>query len=559
MVRDGAVKKYSIFGDKFFRLTLLFFILIEELSLFGYFKPAINYLIFVLISLLTVFFTLKKLEYGLYFILGEIFIGSKGYLFYLDFPHISIRLALFIIVFSVWLLRIFQHKISLGKILKSEFSFIYFLLFLFLFWGLVCGGISKNLFSNIFFDGNGWLFFLLVFVFLSVIKNWRQITRIIQIGFAAMIVIFLKTTFLFVLFARGPIFIKTIFYRWLRITGVGEVTQITSQASRIFIQSQVYCLIFFFIILAFWLFEKPKYRQKKWRLYYPLIFVTTFPVLVSFSRSFWLGLIVGVSFFFIVLKIGKFLTWPQFSLVLVKLFLIFFVELIIVFLLVTPSQGIDIAKNRFQGGEPAVSNRIVELKPLFKKIARHPLIGSGFGTTVTYKPRDPRTIEKYGHSYTTYAFEWGYLDIWLKIGLVGLAVYLYLIFKILKSGCQLFQRLIDDKTVLIFGMTAGLTALITINITSPYLNHPLGIAYIILCTAVLFVYSKKRLRVSAYKNKSFCSLIKICCGFVQPAKSKKSRINFNGSTRAFLIAPIVKAQTGRKCIFGEHKRCFRKA
>jgi len=489
MFKDKNKKFSLVFKSKFFRLVLLFFILAEELSLFSYLKPGAERFIFIIISLIAVFLTLRKLEYGLYLILGELFIGSKGYLFYFNFSRfsISIRLALFIIVFIIWIIRLAQNKISFKKILKLKFFDSYILLFLILSWGLIWGAFRKNSFKNIFFDANAWLFFLMFFVFLTVIKNWQQIKRIIQIGFAAMIDIFLKTTFLFIIFSRGSEFIKPIFYYWLRATGVGEITQISSCASRIFIQSQIYSLIFFFIVLSFWLFN-----QKKWKLFYSLIFITSFPVLVSFSRSFWLGLIVGLVVFFVGLKIKKFLHWRKTLLVLSKLFLVFFIELILIFILVTPFEGINLAKNRLKTNEPAISNRVAELKPLFRKIAQHPLIGSGFGTTITYKPKDPRTIEKYGNKYTTYAFEWGYLDICVKIGLIGLAIYLFLIFKIWRNGWQIFSPPLDNKKILIFGLITSLVALLVVNLTSPYLNHPLGISYIILCTTILTIYYNKK-------------------------------------------------------------------
>ena len=55
-------------------------------------------------------------------------------------------------------------------------------------------------------------------------------------------------------------------------------------------------------------------------------------------------------------------------------------------------------------------------------------MGRGFGATVTYQTRDPRILADNGSGeYTTYAFEWGWLDIWLKLGIFGLAAYFLLI------------------------------------------------------------------------------------------------------------------------------------
>ncbi len=127
--------------------------------------------------------------------------------------------------------------------------------------------------------------------------------------------------------------------------------------------------------------------------------------------------------------------------------------------------------------EAAVRSRWDLLPPLGREIIKHPIIGSGFGTTVTYKSSDPRAVQvNPGGIFTTYAFEWGFLDIMLKIGLTGLIVYLLLIGKIWRSGWRLGQ----SGEFISFGLLLGLGALLATNFFSPYLNHPLGIGYIIL-------------------------------------------------------------------------------
>jgi O-antigen ligase len=80
--------------------------------------------------------------------------------------------------------------------------------------------------------------------------------------------------------------------------------------------------------------------------------------------------------------------------------------------------------------------------------------------------------------FTTYAFEWGYLDILLKIGLAGLVVYLLLIVKIWRSGWSLGR----EGDFMPFGLLLGIAALLATNFFSPYLNHPLGIGYLLLCS-----------------------------------------------------------------------------
>jgi len=87
--------------------------------------------------------------------------------------------------------------------------------------------------------------------------------------------------------------------------------------------------------------------------------------------------------------------------------------------------------------------------------------------------------------YTTYAFEWGYLDIWFKIGLLGLLSYLFWLGIIFKKGISYYKTspTIEIKTITL-GLLFGLIALIITNIFTPYLNHPLGIGYLLLLSAV---------------------------------------------------------------------------
>ncbi|MCK5211552.1 O-antigen ligase family protein, partial [Candidatus Parcubacteria bacterium] len=108
---------------------------------------------------------------------------------------------------------------------------------------------------------------------------------------------------------------------------------------------------------------------------------------------------------------------------------------IIKFPLPTPGTGFSasLIQNRAMqiSGEAGVSSRWALLPELLKEIKKTPILGAGFGATVSYRTSDPRVLEQNPNGqYTTYAFEWGFLDIWLKLGLLGLSAYLALIIMI---------------------------------------------------------------------------------------------------------------------------------
>ena len=137
--------------------------------------------------------------------------------------------------------------------------------------------------------------------------------------------------------------------------------------------------------------------------------------------------------------------------------------------------------------EAGASSRWQLLPELWGKIKTAPILGRGFGATVTYKSQDPRILStNYSGEYTTYAFEWGWLDVWLKIGLLGLLAYISLLSKLIYDA-------IKTNSYLCFSLAAGLIIIFFVNIFSPYFNHPLGIGFLIVIASIV-EYLKSPLR-----------------------------------------------------------------
>ena len=112
---------------------------------------------------------------------------------------------------------------------------------------------------------------------------------------------------------------------------------------------------------------------------------------------------------------------------LIKKIIIFFVCGVAIFLLAlklpfpaprSQSSFEDMLRSRqISERDAAVASRWTLIKVLDAKIMEAPLLGSGFGATVTYISSDPRIISTTGGTYTTAAFEWNYHDILVKMGL----------------------------------------------------------------------------------------------------------------------------------------------
>ena len=84
----------------------------------------------------------------------------------------------------------------------------------------------------------------------------------------------------------------------------------------------------------------------------------------------------------------------------------------------------------------------------------------------------------------------------LKFGLVGMIIYLFIIFKFFRRlvnvKAQMSNVKVDGKLrvtdyKLRIGFALALVALLAVNIFSPYLNHPLGIGFIILISALILL------------------------------------------------------------------------
>jgi len=303
-------------------------------------------------------------------------------------------------------------------------------------------------------------------------------------------------------------------YRWLRVYGLGEITYAGSGFYRVFLQSQIYVLVALLIIISLIVYKIINRQFKRTGCGYVVVAgLLSAAIVISFSRSFWVGLI-GALLIWLILLIIK-LKPPK--LVIIKTLAVLalvgglgigFIYAAIYFPYPKSISkfSTDLIQERAEAlaGEAGVVSRLNLLPRLGQAIAQHPIIGSGFGTTVTYQTEDPRILEIYPDgNYTTYAFEWGYLDIMVKMGLVGLLVYLGLIWQVSKRGLSKLTVLSTDTSVvstdptiisinqisaidryLIIGLLTGLVAILVTSIFSPYLNHPLGIGYILLLVAI---------------------------------------------------------------------------
>ncbi len=478
-------KTMDFFG-KINKYTFLSLIVVELISLLTFLVPPLHQVAFLMVLLAAIGMAIWKLEYGLLILLAELFVGGKGQLFTIDLAgiHFSIRMALFIIVFGIWLVKANSSKLTAQKYIKNlktnQVLWAYGLMGIVVAIGLL-NGLLHNTTPNVLFDSNAWFFFALTPVFFHAINSKEKINHAMEVLLTSTCFIALKTIGTLVLFSHNIAGIGGQFYDWIRNSGVGEITYVSGTIFRIFFQSQVYIMIGFLIVVAVVLGQQIKNRKI---LFFLLgyLYLTSFALIISQSRSFWVGTVVAVGLLFIFSWI-KFKIGIKKTVITMALLIVMVISQLMALQLITGNFGGNIVADRFKNltSEAAGLSRINQLQPLTTEIFQQLIVGYGFGKTVTYISTDPRIVTTHpGGVYTTYAFEWGYLDIWLKLGMIGVLAYGFLLYTIVRQG---FKK-ISTEPVLIVGTLCGLAALLATNIFSPYLNHPLGIGYVMLLSAI---------------------------------------------------------------------------
>jgi len=301
-------------------------------------------------------------------------------------------------------------------------------------------------------------------------------------------------------------------YVWIRDTRVGEITIQTADFYRIFFQSHVFPLVALFAVLLLLAYGPAVRRSRAAQALVAFAAVAFAGLVLGLSRSFWFGGFVGALALFAGLawaRVGR-RAWLRIAGNGAAALLLGVGLILAVYSVPFPSKSGDVAFASLLGrralslaGEAAANSRWALLPELWRAGLERPLLGSGLGTTVTYTTSDPRLLaQNPTGEYTTFAFEWGYHDLWVKFGILGIVVYAWFIAALLvpyvrtvRDGREALRTgdagRPDTKHALIaLGVVAGVAALLGTHVFSPYLNHPLGIGILLMVGAYAAASSK---------------------------------------------------------------------
>ncbi|HEU0051418.1 MAG TPA: O-antigen ligase family protein [Patescibacteria group bacterium] len=460
---------------------MLGFAAFEAVSFFAIPNPYINGALALFLGVVLFLIALKRPTFAFSILISELLIGSKGALFKfgsdaLNHGGFSIRMIFFAAFLFGWIIWAIKRKTWKTWKTYVRSRWVFAALAAMLIYAFVLGWFFHQR-AFLISDANAWGFWLLLLPALDLAEHERdQFTRdLITVIFAGIGWLALQTVVFAFLFSHQLVAIGSRMYLWIRQSGLGEITKINDHAYRIFFQSQIYA-VFGVIGMAVWAF----FSHKRFRGFWILFGFLAVEIFLSLSRSFWIGLVCGV-FSSLILTLCLQNRRRQIVFRFISMTVALFIGLTAVWgLFALPPNGngqafFSLFSSRVNLDEPAAQSRWELLPVVWHKIFEHPFLGSGFGSTVNYQSKDPRIIQQTGGTDTAYAIEWGWLEFWIKFGLLGIPLMLWVIFHLARgiwqSAFPVWFR--------IFGLSS-ITALALIHIFTPYLNHPLGITVLIL-------------------------------------------------------------------------------
>lgn len=504
-----------------YRLSLLLFLLFELVSFWAFIVPPFSSAAWLIIIAVAATLAVTRPELAMLVLLAELFIGSQGgYMVTFGAEQglfLSLRHGLFLIVVGIWFAELVAATLAGGDRRRTAWDWFramakrgilvpYALLLVVIVFGIVRGLILGNGYGTVFFDVDRYLYYGLFPALVAAFARPETRLRAAAVLCAAITSSVAKALGVLFFFSHRIFIAASNIYIWIRDTRVGEITIMTADFYRIFFQSQIFILVTVFALALLAAYAGDRKRLPA-RFAAALVCWSMVSMVLSLSRSFWFGGAVATLALAAVLAWAKagVAIWRRLAVLGAGAAIVSVAIVAAVYYFPFPSKSGELSLTSLLGdralslGDAAANSRWALLPKLTEAAMKRPVFGSGFGTTVTYTTSDPRLLasSKTGE-YTTYAFEWGYHDLWLKIGLAGLAVYAWLVamllrplFRALKASRGLlrtpdmaFDGGQKEKAVVTAGLLAGAVALLATNVFSPYLNHPLGIGILMLLGAL---------------------------------------------------------------------------
>lgn len=450
----------------------------------------------LMIGALTLIVTTRSLLFGFSIAMLEIIIGGHGHL--IDTSIAGMTVGLRLVLFVAVMIGVFYHLVI--KKVRPVFVLERDVPFLILILAVIIGtllGAMQNPIASVFDDANsfvtlGYLLPLSMIAWTSDAK--RFLLRTFALGAT-----WVAASSLGLIYAFNHLDADGIWtlYRFVRDARLAEVTLLSGPSwivntlgnspwfFRVFEPAQAFVMFFSLAAITMLCFLARSWKARGITLGILSVFLAV--DIGGQSRSFWLGLLAGATVVGIATLIDRVKFREIFKIKLAGLgaIVVAIAMLWIAIALPLPTRP-DLRNSPYYKGQDddtrnlAVSSRWNLLTPMMDTIYEAPILGSGFGTSVTFISDDPRVraINANGE-WTTYRFEWGFHDIWIKMGLLGLLAFLLIFLSTLWATWRSLKEK-DDHRWLSIAFFAGIVALYVSHAFSPYLNHPIGLGFLIM-------------------------------------------------------------------------------
>lgn len=434
-----------------------------------------------------------SLAAGLCVAFAEIMVGGHGHLLEaaVGGMSVSVRMAVFAAVMGVWLVQLVRGRVR--PVWQPYRDVPFAILGLAVAVGTLVGFVQHAP-ANVFDDMNGFLTLAYLLPLASLPWTNAQKRDLLQVLAASVVWIGVSTLALVYLFTHLPGKFLGEVYAFVRDARLAEVTLLKEPTwfvqllpnpwyFRVFEPAHFFSMVMLFVLIGarFILYRDGKMGWAARALF--VLVAATF--VASLSRSFMVGLAAGgfaTTGFILFDRLRPFGRTLRHALQALVLFAVGAVAFWAVIAVPVPPQPDlrDAAFYRedtgYRGG--AVSSRWNLLWPMFDAIMDNPVVGAGFGKEVTFISDDQRIRDMNpSGAWTTYRFEWGYQDIWLKMGLLGLIGFIAYVICVTQAFVYTFRT--QGHRWIAIGLFAGLVALFATHVFSPYLNHPIGLGYML--------------------------------------------------------------------------------
>jgi len=443
----------AYFAIRFSSYLLVGHIIIESITVFV-----------VIMAFGTIYY--KNQEWGWYILITELLLGGAGHFF--EFLGLSIRTILLLIFVSLWIIETISN--SKQELFNFPKKLSYFLIVFSVFVAIasIIGLANQHGIKPVIQDLIPYSFFVLIFPAYHILHKQCGQEYLIRLMIAFVISSSIFALITFILFSSGTEYLQSPFYKWFRDVAMGKITDMGSGFFRIVTPEHLLATPIVLIISSL-LMKSEKHHKMWWFLLFPALLI----LVLNFSRIYFLSLIAGM----IVLKYKhSFKRWISISALVLSLLAIIFAGTNII-----ASRGSSLGFELLKGRLNSISNptteassftRMTLLEPIFEMITEHPLIGSGLGSKVTFTDPVKNIIVQ------TSNFDWGYLELWVELGLFGAIAFISLIFYVIYNLIKKI-RCVSNYYDFYVGILAGLISLLIMNITSPILFHTLGVFYLV--------------------------------------------------------------------------------